>query len=225
VIPRWNARLWWLALLLLVAFTSACNRLGAAPGKDSAVGGEERKLPFRSDRGAEPNGPGDPQYLSAFPDAKDGLPFRSPSHLRILPSGTLLTVRLEQPLDSGQVRAGDAFAAVVADPVNIDGDILVARGTGVTGAIESTQRSSPERSAGYIRLILSSITIDGKRMRLQTSSLFAQGTPAGHSGDEASLSSIRLPQGRRLTFRLIVPASLDPQESIANRQVSILTQD
>jgi hypothetical protein len=223
---RPKARLWWLALLLVVAFAAGCNRLGAAGSEDKAASGD-RKLPFHTEAGAGQSSPGDTDHPN-LAQAKDSLPFASPSHLRVLPSGTLITVRLEHPLDSSEVHAGDTFSAVVAEPVALDGDTMVARGAAVTGAIESAQESSAQRSTGYIRLSLNAISIDGKRLPLQTSSLFARGTaqpPGLHSVRATAAISIQLPAGRRLTFRLTVPASLDPRNSIANGQYSLPSTD
>lgn len=225
---RRNARVGWLALLLVVAFAAGCNRLGAAAGSEDRAASGERKLPFHTEAGAEPSSPADAAHPQLSTEAKDGLPFGSSSHLRVLPSGTLITVRLEHPLDSSEFHAGEAFSAVVADPVTIDGDVLVARGAAVSGAIESAQESSAQRSTGYIRLALSAVTIDGKQLPLQTSSLFARGiaqSPALHSVRATGARGIRLPQGRRLTFRLTVPASLDHQNSIANGQYSLPNTD
>jgi hypothetical protein len=216
---RQNARAWWLVLLLVSAFTPSCNRLGAVSSGDKSASVGNKRLPFHSDAGTEQGAPGDAvAHPSLSAEGKDALPFRSPSRLRILPSGTLITVRLERSLDSAEVHAGDPFTAVVADPVMIDGDTLVARGAIVTGVIESTQQLSVQRSSGYIRLTLNDITIDGKRLPLQTSSLFAQGTsrpPEDPSTNASGLSGVRLQPGRRLTFRLTLPATLNDQNALA----------
>lgn len=207
----------WLALLLIVAFAPACNRLGAAGGDDKATA-DGKAFPFHSDPGAEPNVPGDADRSGLAASAKQGLPFHSLSHSRILPSGTLITVRLERPLTSKEVHPGDVFTALVAEPVMIDGETVVARGTVVTGAIEGSQESPAPQIAGYIRLTLSAITVDGKPLPLQTSSLFAKGTPSlPEDKVKAMDAGVRLPQGRRLTFRLTIPAALDVQNSIADR--------
>jgi hypothetical protein len=89
--------------------------------------------------------------------------------------------------------------------------------------VESARVSDVRRDAGYVRLTLESIQIDGKDVPLQTSSLFARGTagdasavhpsagtadtsrigqshPAQPRADQATI--IRLKKGRRLTFRL-----------------------
>jgi hypothetical protein len=210
----WTSKGCLIGLLWVLALTPACNRLGAA-GDAQTASGSDRKIPFHSDQSAG-------NAVQSIPpaEAKDSIPFRS-AHPRILPSGTLLTVRLEQPLNSSSVHAGDVFTAVVAEPVTVDSEALVSRGTAVTGAIESALASSEQGGAGYIRLILYAITIDGKQIPLQTSSLFAQGIsqPSGRkSRGEAAPTGIQLPPGRRLTFRLTVPASLDGQSSVANGQ-------
>ena len=213
-----NVRAVWLALLLACAFTPSCNRLGAAGSADPSASGGGSNLPFHPGTGPDQGAPGQAEHPSINAEGQDSLPFRSP-HLRVLPSGTLITVRLESPLDSSAVHAGDAFTAGVAEPVIIDGDTLVARGASVIGVVESTQRSIDPRRAGYIRLTLNDLMIEGKRLPLQTSSLFegASRSPQGSSADASAPSGVRLPPGRRLTFRLTVPASLEEQNTHAHQ--------
>jgi hypothetical protein len=151
-------------------------------------------------------------------DGNHAPPFTSPISPS-LPAGTLLTVRLQNSLSSLGVRAGKIFSAVVDEPVVIDGNILVGRGTGVSGRVESAQTSPPTRNSASLRLILDSITIKGKQWPLQTASLFARGAPGeGHNLSIASglgeapysvgPTTVRLKKGRRLTFRLTQAVSL-----------------
>lgn len=156
-----------------------------------------------------------------------GLPFRSGSHSRVLPSGTLLTVQLEGLLSSatvrtGDVRAGDTFTAFVAAPLTIDGETLIERGAAVTGLVESTQ-SRADSSSGYFRLTLTAITVAGRQIALHTSSLFAreafqQAGVSSHDVPQDLQSDVRVQKGRRLTFRLTTPVTLDNPNSVANRQ-------
>jgi len=125
------------------------------------------------------------------------------------------------------VRAGDVFTATVAAPLWLGRDMVVERGTTVTGRVESAQ-SQAERSGlpqdsrytgtGYFRLTLSEITIDGRQLALQTSSLFARGT-------FQPPESISVQKGRRLTFRLTAPVTLEAPNSAANRQPVGLTPE
>jgi hypothetical protein len=159
-----------------------------------------------------------------------GLPFRAASHLRILPSGTLLTVQLEDSLSTSTVHAGDAFTASVAAPLTIDGDTVIERGTPVTGRVESAQSQSDRPGlvpgSGYFRLSLNSITVEGRQLALQTSSLFARGTSepsnVSSSGGVPDLHSpsLQVPKGHRLTFRLTAPVTLDHPNSMADRQTA-----
>jgi hypothetical protein len=143
------------------------------------------------------------------------LPFPAVSQVRLLPAGTLLTVQLEDALSIGKVRAGDVFTASLAAPLTVNRDTLLERGTAVMGRVESA-RSLPERpglvpGSGYFRLVLSSITVEGRQLALQTSSLFARGTFQPSVG-------VGVQKGHRLTFRLTAPVAIDEPNSMANRQ-------
>jgi hypothetical protein len=171
-------------------------------------------------------------HPAVSPDSKlaVSLPFRTLSHPRILPSGTLLTVQLEDSLSADKVRAGDAFAASLAAPLAIDGDTLIERGTTVTGRVESAQSQADLPGlipgSGYFRLTLSAITVEGRQLALQTSSLFARGSSqpviVSASASQSDLRShgLQVQKGHRLTFRLTAPVTLDAPNSMANRQSS-----
>ncbi len=77
-----------------------------------------------------------------------------------------------------------------------------------TGHIESVRAGA---GSGYFQLTLTAITVEGRPLALQTSSLFARGTV--QPPDE-----IRVQKGRRLTFRLTSPVLIDELEALANRQ-------
>jgi len=213
----------WLVFCLALGLSQGCagpNPLrrtnGTSPVSD--------KLPFHTDTvhasgrdGASPALPSDPKLGS-------GVPFRARSHQRVLPSGTLLTVQLTRTMSAAKVRAGDKFAAAVAAPITIDGETLVDRGAAVTGRIESTESETDQaRALGYFRLTLNAITVGGKLVPLQTSSLFAPGTT--RSSNVSRSNSIRVQKGHRLTFRLIAPVTLDDSATSANREVSGSTSE
>jgi hypothetical protein len=137
-------------------------------------------------------------------------PFRSGIRPTV-PAGTLLTVRLENSFSIAQARAGDKFNASVAAPITLDGETLIARGSAVSGRVESAQTpidgsAAPSRPA-LVRLTLSTLTIDGKPLPLQTSSLFAkarlsESASARSFGSKRTSGDYRLLKGREFTFRL-----------------------
>ena len=207
----------------LVVFCLAASlglNLGCASSEplhrsDAGSPSSGQSLPFHAD--TDQGFASDGALAAAAPDPKEAasLPFQAGSRPRILPAGTLLTVQLENSLSTAKVRAGDVFRASVAAPVTIERDTFVERGTTITGRVESARSLADHPGlvpgAGYFRLTLSSITVQGKQLALQTSSLFARGTVDPSEG-------IAVQKGRRLTFRLTAPVTLDEANSVANRQ-------
>ncbi len=214
----------WVALTLSLG----CARQEPTPPPNTGSPTDEQKLPFPPD--TDHASPSDSAHPALPPDPKSatGLPFRAASRPRILPSGTLLTVQLEDSLSTANVHPGDVFSASVAAPLTIDGDIFIERGTTVTGRVESAQSPADHPGlipgAGYFRLSLNAITIGGRPVALQTSSLFARGTTEqlnvssrGNSIDQPA-GGVQVRKGRRLTFRLTAPVTLDDPNALANRQ-------
>jgi len=210
---------------LALSLSQGCARSEPShPANADSV--DAQKLPFRPD--ADPVSVSDGAGPAPAPDPKLSVPFRAGLRSRILPSGTLLTVQLEDSLSTTNVHAGDAFTASVAAPLAIDGDTLVERGTAVTGRVESAQAQTDRPGlvpgSGYFRLTLNAITIEGRQLALQTSSLFARGqspnTLALSAGAASDLRSdtVQVQKGRRLTFRLTAPLTINDPKSMASDQ-------
>jgi len=195
----------WLLLLLCLSFT-ACSRPGAT-GESREDSGQS--VPFRAETAT--SGPSDPTLVvpTEVPVRSSAVPF---ADSQVLPAGTLLNVRLESPISSAGAREGSTFSATVDEAVVSEGLTLVPRGAIVEGRIESAIASPTTRSRGFVRLTLDSIEFGGRDVPMQTSSLFARGRTSGiPTVQGASLTTVRLESGRRLTFRLTEPVSLSSQ--------------
>jgi hypothetical protein len=208
---------------LALSLSQGCARSEPSnPANADSV--EAQRLPFHPD--TDPVPVSDGARPAPAPVPKLGLPFRAGSHSRILPSGTLLTVQLEDSLSTPNVHAGDGFIASVAASLTVDGDTLIERGTTVTGRVESAQSQTDRPGlvpgSGYFRLTLNGITIDGRQLVLQTSSLYARGqSPSNRSsGTPSDLHSdgVHVQKGRRLTFRLTAPLTVNDPKSMASDQ-------
>ncbi len=199
-------------LCLSLALAQGCARSDSLH-RNATSPASQQKLPFHP--AADQSAPADGTVLAAAADPKApaSLPFHeSPS--RVLPSGTLLTVQLQDSLSTRKVHAGDPFTASVTAPLTLDGDTLIEPGTTVTGSVESSRvqldRPGTATGSGYFRLSLSSMNVAGRQLALQTSSLFARGTFQQADG-------VRVPKGRHLTFRLTAPVTLDDSKAAENR--------
>ncbi len=181
-------------LLLVLSLLCACGR----PPADNASNSDSQKLPF--DR--EPRSTGISPSQSLIPSTTK------------LPEGTPIPVRLERALSSASWHAGDTFKATVDEPVVIDGQTLVARGTSATGRVLEAKPSATSlgRSSepGYLRIVLVSLNVGGRPVMIETSSIFAKGgsreernqatgtaSDAGHKDKDIVLGI-----DRRLNFRL-----------------------
>jgi hypothetical protein len=200
----------WLALLSLLV-DAGCSR---PAGLNSAESGttDPLQVPFRDADGkvaADSTANVSSASLDKPTKVETDLPFRDSQNL---PAGTLLTVRLKNPVSADSPEASGTFEAVVDEAVTVEGNTLVPRGTSVAGRVESA-RTSKVKGNGYVRVTLDSIAIAGKDLHLQTSSLFARGNVAGRG---PTLDPLTLEKGRRLTFRLTEPAYV-VQPSSPNR--------
>jgi hypothetical protein len=210
---------------LIVALATGCSRPGGLQGTADNHQLDPQGVPFHQDSDTSVAGNSGPHAGAQRAGTKDedesdtagprGVPFKTASS-RLLPAGTLLTVRLQNSLSSAKLDIGRTFIATVNELVVIGGSTIVSRDATVQGRVESARVSGVRRDAGYVRLTLESIRIDGKDVPLQTSSLFARGTRGDvHSAESTADTSgiaqstiIRLKKGRRLTFRLTEPVDL-----------------
>jgi len=192
-------------VLLMLSLMCACGR---PTGDNASNSAGSQKLPF--DR--EPHSTGISPSQALIPSATK------------LPEGTPIPIRLQSALSSASSHAGDSFSATIDEPVVIDGQTLIARGTLASGRVleakpsASSPGGSPE--PGYLRIVLVSLNVGGKTVVIETSSIFAKGgsreerTPATGAASGASQPDSRkdkdkdkdkeivLGIDRRLNFRL-----------------------
>lgn len=206
-------------VLVFVLSSVACSHPAGLRTDEASNKAEQRQVPFQG--GQEGTSPASTAGLPS-PGLADGakpdssLPFGDSQGL---PAGTLLTVRLKNPISTDDSGFTATFDAVVDEPVLIEGNLLLPRGAAVAGRVESARTSQLKRNRGYVRLTLASIDIGGRGMPIQTSSLFVKGSPSQTQSAEGGtfLQGLHLESGRRLTFRLNEPLSLSGQAPMSAR--------
>ena len=142
-------------LILVMALTPACSRQPnlLAPSSGPVSG---RPLPFEN------------------PSVEGGNYPTASLSSSSLPPGTLLTVRIRSAVSSATCHAGDSFAALLAEPLVLDGQTVLAQGAEVTGRVVAAKASS-QFDPGYLRLRLTGISLGGQPVGLETSSVFLKG--------------------------------------------------
>lgn len=93
----------------------------------------------------------------------------------VIPSGTALTVRLQNAVSSATSHPGDQFEATLDQPIVIDGQTVAVEGTHVTGRVVAARHSGRLTHPGYLRIALSSVNVNGKAIPIQSSSVMVAG--------------------------------------------------
>lgn len=149
-------------IVLVLALFAGCARQPNGQGADessTAPSGDERKLPFEHE--SEKNGISPTGSLVPTPAS--------------LPAGTPITIRLQSAVSSASSQSGDGFEAVLDEPLIIQGQTVVPRGAAVSGRVIEAKASGHLHDPGYLRLTLEKISINGKAVPVQTSSIFVKG--------------------------------------------------
>ncbi len=147
--------------LMLLGVALGCTRQPnlQASEENASTAASDSKLPF--DHQSPKSGPAPTGTLVPKPEN--------------LPAGTPITIRLQSAVSSATSHSGDTFEGVLDEPIVIQGQTAVARGANVTGRVVDAKASGHLHDPGYLRLTLTSISINGKMVPLQTSSIFVKG--------------------------------------------------
>lgn len=110
-------------------------------------------------------------FLACAPLAAFGASAKpSPFHRTVvLPAGTQLSVRLNQPLDTRRDRPGTRFTAHLSAPVVQKGDTILPRGAVCHGHLDESKPSGRLRGRAVMSLALDSVEFQGKAYPVSTS--------------------------------------------------------
>jgi hypothetical protein len=100
----------------------------------------------------------------------------APSHIFgskqvALPAGTVVTVRLANAVGSKLSATGDHFSATIAQPVEVDGKVVVSVGAEALGKVLEAVPQGRFKGAASLRLVLQSVTVNGDSYDVKTSSV------------------------------------------------------
>ncbi|HYL92446.1 MAG TPA: hypothetical protein VEW69_04745 [Alphaproteobacteria bacterium] len=133
----------------------------------------------------------------------------------------MIRVRLQQDISNTTAVAGDPFEAILEAPIIVDRQTVAASGSAVGGTVIAA-RSRSLHEGGYLRISLSSVSINGNKVPLQTHSLLVQNRVAqlsSHSGSggrtkaknqsAGTQSEVRFAAQSQLVFRLTQPVTIN----------------
>lgn len=147
----------WIALGTLLALFG-CNRLAATP-----------------DTG---NSPSEGNSASSGSTEKKAIETR-PQRPIVIDAGTMLTVTIDQSINSKTNSVGDHFDASIASPVKVDGKEVIPVGAKCSGTITQAKSAGRLKGGAELEVGLDSITMKGKSYEIQTTSVDEAGKGRG----------------------------------------------
>lgn len=100
-----------------------------------------------------------------------------------LPSGTQLTVRMIDAVDSETARLGDTFHASMDEPVSMNGQVVIPRGADVVAKLVEDEKSGKLAGKTVLKLVLSSVQVNGRMVDVTTQDVIKEsGSRTARSG-------------------------------------------
>ena len=88
-----------------------------------------------------------------------------------LPAGTMITVRLGETLSSKSSQAGQGFSATVAQPVQVEGNVVIPSGSTAHGTVVAAHPLGKFKGGALLQVRLTSVNINGADTTVQTAAV------------------------------------------------------
>src|SRR6185312_5477280 len=117
--------------------------------------------------------------------------YNTPTQPVLVPAGTLLRVRLDEPLDTAHLQAGTVFQATNAVDVFEHGVLAIPRGAALTGQVVEAKEGGKLGGSATLRLQLTSVNLAGRIFPLATDVWSSRGpNKAGYTASNTAGGAI-----------------------------------
>ena len=99
----------------------------------------------------------------------------SHSEALVVPAGTPVIIRLQNSISSASATPGQSFDFTLVEPIVVNGKTIAAAGANGMGRVVAARNSGRLHNAGYLRIAMASIDVQGKQVPVQSSSIFISG--------------------------------------------------
>ena len=89
----------------------------------------------------------------------------------VVPTGTVLTIRLDQAVGSKISQSGEPFTGTLSSAVDVDGKTAIPAGARASGVVADAKALGRFKGGAVLQLKLNSIEVDGKARSIETSSV------------------------------------------------------
>ena len=159
-------------VILLFSFILACSK-PTPPQPATSQGGPSSTAPAGGAPAATGT-PGSPAAKApagkATGAAEAGKPSAAPE-ARVVPAGQHIVVRLNQAVGSKISSPGQAFSATVAQPVEVNGKVVIPANAEATGTVAEAVPLGRFKGGARLRLELNSIKVDGNTYKVEAAAV------------------------------------------------------
>ncbi len=131
------------------------NATGAAPAQAGQAMQSAPAAPAQNGQPAQPTPAPAPQPTPPPPPI-------------VIPARTVVVVNLQQALGSKSSQAGDSFAATLAQPIVVDGNVVVRKGASAYGTVTEAHAAGRFKGGATLRLSLTRLQINGAPVEIKT---------------------------------------------------------
>jgi hypothetical protein len=96
-----------------------------------------------------------------------------------IPAGTVITVRMIDPVDSSVNQMGETFRASLDEPIVVNGTTVATRDADVTTKLVSVEEAGRMTGRSELALVLLDITINGRRYEVSSEEVLQAGSSRG----------------------------------------------
>jgi len=144
--------------LILMLAVSGCQK----PTDQSATGTPDSSA--SGSPSAAPNGSTASSGSSAKSAVREAL---APKPV-VVPADTMITVVLDEPLNSKTSETGQNFAATVSSPVEVEGRLAIPKGARATGVVRDAKSAGKFKGGAVLAISLTSVTVRNSSYDLLT---------------------------------------------------------
>ena len=157
-------RNYYLALLaVLVVLLLSC---GKSPSNQTA----EQPATTAPGSGAAAPAPGATPSLANRP-ASGAKPGATTAAASSVPAGSHIVIRLGETITSKKNNAGDSFSGTVAEPVSVNGQVVIPQGSSATGTVADAKPLGKFKGGAVLRIVLNSVSVNGKNYNVETEAI------------------------------------------------------
>jgi hypothetical protein len=147
---------------------------------------DNNRPPMSQDR--VPQNPG--QYGRQNPPSPNGSndEYAPPPALLTIPAGTVVIVRINEPLSSDRNQIGDQFTGTLQQPMVVNGWVVARRGQVVMGQVKSVKKAGRVKGVSQLGVELTDLTlVDGEQAPILTE-LWKGSGGTSHGADAATIA-------------------------------------